>query len=83
MMKPLLSAWLYEHDNGDVEWTIRSHPRAEALGLTPVIAGGRVRGPDVVGGSSSDVEDISIAIDTLGARLVRLADSAAWSHPLF
>jgi hypothetical protein len=82
-MKPLLSAWLYEHDNGDVEWTIRSHPQVEALGLRPVSPHGLVRGDDAVDGSSADALDVTIAIDALAARLSRLADSAAWSHPLF
>jgi hypothetical protein len=82
-MKPLLSAWLYAHDNGVVEWTIRSHPTAEDLGLTPLNSGGRVKSDDPVDGSRADPEDIGIALGIVGARLVGLSCSAAWSHNMF
>jgi hypothetical protein len=82
-MKALLSAWVYEHDNGDVEWTVRSHPRAEALGMASVIAGGRVHAADPDDAAGSDPADVIIACEVIGARLIRLSDSAAWSHPLF
>jgi hypothetical protein len=82
-VRALLSAWIYSHDNGDVEWTVRSHPTAEAMGLAPVISGGRIRAahPDVQAASIPD--DVEVAITVLAARLERLADSACWTLDLF
>jgi hypothetical protein len=82
-MRPLLSAWLYERDGGDVEWTVRSHPLAEAGGLAPVVAGGVVHKSDTDDTFGFDPEDVGIALSIVAARLIRLADSAAWSHNLF
>lgn len=81
-MRPLISAWLYEDDDGSVEWSVRSHRRAEELGLAPVIAGGRVHASDPSDPPSSDPEDVSVALSIVGARVIRLSDSAAWSHHL-
>jgi hypothetical protein len=82
-MKPLLSAWVYAHDNGDVEWTVRSHPTAEAMGLAPVISGGRIRAAHPDEQTTCTPDDVEVCLTVLAARLERLADSACWSFDLF
>jgi hypothetical protein len=50
--------------------------------MASVVAGGRIRTVDPDDAAGSDPEDVGIALSIIAARLIRLSDSAAWTHRL-
>jgi hypothetical protein len=81
-MKLMIDATIWQDDDGAISWTIDTGTAVEAAGMARIRARGRL-GHDGQWDSEIDlIEDVSLALELLGARLHRLADSAAWTHTL-
>jgi hypothetical protein len=69
--------------SGQVRWSVNSHPTGEALGLIPYSSYLRVGEPVRDEDPYAIAHYAGLAHAALAARLLRIADNAAWSIPLF